>query len=197
MNSCTELPEGYKPVLQIDLQKDKRLALLVNGIALLIVLVLFGISACFVPIDTIFDVTDPFLVLCKFFALCVGTLVYVILHEAVHGIVMRHFCEAKVKFGFTGMYAYAGSAGYYCRRHYIIIALAPIVVWGVVLGLVNLLVPVSWFYVVYFIQVMNLSGGAGDLYVTWKMHKMPPDILVRDSGVAMTVFGHTEERNGI
>lgn len=197
MNSCTVLPEGYKPVLHIDLQKDKRLALLVNGLALLIGVILFGIAVCFVPVDSFMDFANPGMMLWKLAVLCGGIIGYVILHEAVHGVVMRHYCEAKVKFGFTGLYAYAGSEGYYCRRHYIIIALAPIVFWGAVLLLVNFLVPPSWFYVVYWIQVMNLSGAAGDLYVSWKMHKMPPDILVQDTGVEMTVFGRMEEMNGI
>ena len=84
--------------------------------------------------------------------------------------------------------AFVGSNAYYCRKHYIIIALAPIVVWGVVLGIVNVLVPEDWFYVVYMIQMTNISGAAGDLYVSWKMNRLPEDILIQDSGVAMTVY---------
>ena len=40
----------------------------------------------------------------------------------------------------------------------------------------------------YFIQITNISGGAGDLYVTFKFSRMPSDILVQDSGVGMTVY---------
>ena len=188
MNSFEVLPEGYKEILHIDLQKDKKLMLIVNGIAVLIMVLMLVVAAAIVPLTTLIDYEQPSELLHKVAVLGIGSLAYIILHEAVHGIFMRRYCTAKVKFGFTGMYAYAGSEGYYCRKHYITIALAPIVIWGVVLLVANLLVPVSWFYVIYFIQVTNISGAAGDLYVSRKMSKLPQDILVRDTGVAMTVF---------
>ena len=36
MNSYRELPQGYRQIMTIDLQKNKKLALLVNGLALVI-----------------------------------------------------------------------------------------------------------------------------------------------------------------
>ena len=53
---------------------------------------------------------------------------------------------------------------------------------------INALVPTSWFWVVYFLQVCNISGAAGDMFVTVKFAKMPEDILVKDSGVGMVVY---------
>lgn len=188
MNSYRELPQGYRQILHIDLQKDKKLALLVNGLALLICVVMIALLLALAPIERLFRNSGRTELLVKLAVMYGGMIVYIILHEAVHGIVMRRFSDAKVRFGFTGPYAYAGSDAYYCRRHYIIIALAPIVVWGIVLGILNVLVPEDWFYVVYMIQMINISGAAGDLYVSWKMNRLPADILVRDSGVAMTVY---------
>ena len=94
--------------------------------------------------------------------------------------------------GFTGLYAYAGSEAYFNKRSYLVIALAPIVVWGVVLLILNFLVPTSWFWCVYFIQVCNVSGAAGDLYVSCKFSRLPADILIRDTGVSMTVYSRAE-----
>ena len=34
----------------------------------------------------------------------------------------------------------------------------------------------------------NIAGAAGDFYVVWRFAAMPPDILVRDAGVGMTVY---------
>ena len=188
MKSVSVLPEGYGEILHIDLQKDNKLALIVNGLALVIMVAMIAAAAFFVPLSTLFDYKQPLQMLLKAGVLVVGSILYIILHEAVHGIFMRRYCDAKVKFGFTGLYAFAGSEGYYCRKHYIVIALAPIVVWGVVLGILNVLVPAPWFYVVYILQVTNISGAAGDLYVSWRMNKLPKDILVKDTGVAMTVY---------
>ena len=69
-----------------------------------------------------------------------------------------------------------------------VIALAPVVFWGIVIAVINVLVPEGWFWVVYMIQVTNLSGAAGDLYVTVKFSRFPKDILIKDHGVGMTVF---------
>ena len=50
------------------------------------------------------------------------------------------------------------------------------------------LVPQDWFWVIWFWQIMNVSGAAGDVYVTVKLLRQPQDILVKDTGVAMTVY---------
>ena len=188
MNSYKELPQGYREILHIDLQKDKKLMLIVNILGLVVMVVMFAIAVCFVPVTTFFDYGNTMQMMLKLAVLCIGFVVYLVAHEAVHGIMMRYYCDAKVRFGFTGMYAFAASGAYYCRKHYIVVALAPIVVWGIVLGILNFMVPISWFYVIYFIQVGNISGAAGDLYVTWRFRKLPGDILIQDDGVSMTVF---------
>ncbi len=94
----------------------------------------------------------------------------------------------KVKYGFTGLYAFAGSDDYYGKAAYIFIALAPVVLWGVVLLIANFIVPISWFWAVYLIQITNILGAAGNAYVTVKFASLPKDISVQDSGTAMTVY---------
>lgn len=188
MRSYRELPPGYHEIQTIDLQKDKKLALLVNGMALLIAVVMIAAALLLVPVRNLFGNNGLQGILVRLAVMYGGMFAYIILHEAVHGIVMRRFSDAKVRFGFTGLYAYAGSDAYYCRKHYILIALAPVLVWGIVLGILNVLVPQDWFYVVYMIQMANISGAAGDLYVSWNMNRLPADILVRDTGVSMTVY---------
>jgi hypothetical protein len=111
-----------------------------------------------------------------------------VLHELVHGIAMKLCGTKKVKYGVTGVYAYATSDDFYDKKTYIFIALAPVVLWGIVLAVVNLFVSGPWFWVVYFIQINNISGAAGDLYVTARFSRLPGDILIRDYGVGMTVF---------
>ena len=99
----------------------------------------------------------------------------------------------RVKYGYTGLYAFAGSEDYYDKAAYIFIALAPVVLWGVVLLVLQFFVPTSWFWVVYCVQLTNLSGAAGDYFVSIRFSRLPKDILVRDYGVGMNVYSHTEE----
>ena len=191
MRSVTELPGGYAPLMKIDMQKDKKAALVVNGGSVLVMAALW-IAGCFiVPFSAFFQSGDlPFFL--KPVLLILSFCLYMVLHEAVHGIFMKGFGAKKVKFGFTGLYAYAGSNDYFYKKPYITIALAPVVFWGLVLLVLNCLADKFWFWNIYFIQVGNLAGAAGDIYVTCKLLKMPSNILIRDTGVAMEVYGRTE-----
>ena len=181
MKCVTKLPAGYGEILSIDIQKDKKLALLVNGFGLVILIVLVAIGNLLVPITTIFLGMNLLL-------MSVGTVVYIVLHELVHGMCMKYFGSRTVKYGFTGLYAYAGSQDYFEKRDYLIIALAPVVVLGAVLLVLNSVVGIQHFWGIYFIQIANLSGAAGDLYVTYLFSRLPSDILVQDVGVSMVVY---------
>ncbi|MGN0447430.1 MAG: DUF3267 domain-containing protein [Acutalibacteraceae bacterium] len=124
----------------------------------------------------------------RFIVLTVLIIAYMVLHELTHGIAMKICGTKKIKYGFTGLYAFAGSDDYYSKKAYIFIALAPVVLWGLVIAIINPFVPSEWFWIVYILQIMNLSGAAGDLFVTVKFSKFPKDILIKDYGVGMTVF---------
>ena len=158
--------------------------LTVNGIAMVIA-VLLCVPAVFIVSPSALWEEKALL---KSVVLLAGIVIYMVLHELVHGICMRAISGVRPHYGFTGMYAYAGSQAYFGRTAYVFIALAPVVLWGVVLGVINFFVPLDWFWVVYIIQIGNLSGAGGDLYVTCRMARMPADILVQDTGVAMTVY---------
>ena len=187
-NSKT-LPAGYVRIREIDLRKNRREALVVNIGAIVIAVLAALAGHAFVPITALFDMSSMPAYFARFLVLIAGYIAYIVLHEAVHGVVMYHYCQVRPTFGFAGLYAYAGSTAYFNRRSYIVIAMAPVVLWGVVLALIAPFVSAPWFWVVHFIQIGNLSGAAGDLYVTSLMMKMPEDILVCDAGVSMAVYG--------
>lgn len=189
MKAVNSLPDGYKEYYSIDLQKNKKMSLVVNLIAVIIGVAMVVPVLYLIPFSTLFDMSDGMLM---FFirpaVLIVSMIAYIVLHELVHGIAMKICGTKKVKYGFTGLYAFAGSEDYYDKKAYIFIALAPVVLWGVVLAVINCFVPTEWFWVVYLIQIANISGAAGDLFVTIKFSRFPKDILVKDYGVGMTVY---------
>ena len=193
MKSVQSLPEGYKEIYSIDLQKNKKMSLIINALALIIAAVLTVPMIFVVPISSLFNMDDgysPYII--RFAAILALIVLYMVLHEIVHGIAMKMCGTKKVKYGFTGLYAFAGSEDYYDKKSYIFIALAPIVVLGIVLGIINFFVPTEWFWVIYLIQITNISGAAGDLFVTVKFSRLPKDILVKDYGVGMHVFSKSE-----
>lgn len=189
MKALNILPDGYGQIYEINLQKNKKKMLLVNGIALLISALMVVPMCFYIPITELFSFEKGILqYFIRFAALFGLSIVYMVLHELVHGITMKLCGTKKVKYGFSGLYAFAGSDDYYDKKSYITIALAPVVLWGVVIAIINCFMPREWFWVVYFLQIMNISGAAGDMYVTFKFSKMPKDILVRDHGVGMKVY---------
>lgn len=191
MHSTTVLPEGYQEAEHINLQTDKKKAAWINGVAaaVFIGLLVLGHFA-FQPIWEFYDLDGDFwMTMLRLGVLLVGYIAYIVLHELTHAGAMKLAGGTKMRFGFTGLYAYAGSEqDYFNKAAYIVIALAPLVVWGVIFTILLVLVPKDWFWVIYFFQVGNLTGAAGDLYVTAKILKMPKDVLVMDTGIEMFFY---------
>lgn len=189
MGAVQTLASDYKEIYSVNLQKDKKAAIIVNALAVAIGVAMVIPMNFLVPLSTLFSMENGLAnYFFRFLVFIVSTVAYMCLHELVHGLTMKFFGTQKVKYGFTGMYAFAGSDDYYDKKSYLTIALAPIVVFLFVFAVLNLIVPLEWFWVVYLLQVLNISGAAGDLFVTVKFAKMPKDILVKDCGVAMTVY---------
>lgn len=187
MKATLGLPENYAQIDKIELQSNRTIAIFVNLLAAGIALAMLVPMFFLVPIYTLMEGDLP-LVLLKLGVALVAMAAYFVLHELVHGLFFRIFGGKRVKFGFTGLYAYAGCEAYCPRIPYLIISLSPILLLGAVIGVVQYFVPVSWFWVVYLIQIINVSGAAGDIYVTYKLLRYPADALVQDTGVSMTVY---------
>lgn len=185
------LPEGYAESEKIDLVKNKKQMLLVNGLALVLAALLLVLGIWIQPegAENIFDFeNNALLTALKCLVLCASLFAYIVGHEAVHGAFMWYYSRQKPHFGLSFTYAYAGSEVYFAKKPYLVIALAPLAVWSVVLAVINWLAPAGWFWVVWFIQLNNVSGAAGDLFVSVLMSKKPDNVLVQDTGTAMTVY---------
>ncbi|MBQ3385438.1 MAG: DUF3267 domain-containing protein [Erysipelotrichaceae bacterium] len=190
MHAIQKLPENYEPSLELNLQKDKKTALKVNGLAVGLTFILMLIGIVIHPLNFNFATDEDFKsFIIKMIVISISYIAYIILHEFTHGMAMKHYGGQKVQYGFTGMYAYAGSKeDYFDRYAYIRIALAPLVIWGIVFLVLNIVIPKDWFWVIYFLQIGNISGAAGDLFVSWKVSKMPETLYVRDTGIDMTIY---------
>ena len=193
MKAKQELPAGFKEHFKLDLKSNKQM-LIVNGISLGIVLIMIFVMNFFVPINTILGDGENLGDLAEKLIILAGLMfVYVILHEAVHGITMKIFGAKRLKFGFKSMYAYAGSDEYFGKIEYIVIALAPVIVWGIVFVVINAVVPASYFWFVYVLQIINVSGAAGDIYVSIRFAGLDRAVLIQDTGTSMIVYAKEKE----
>lgn len=188
MKSYSTLPQGYAPYASIDLLHNKKQFWIVNGLS--IALCVFMLIPPFLWGHPLFDINSEEPLSACFIRLgiaLIGLLLYIALHELTHGIVMMA-CGARVHYGYKVAYAYAGSLSYFPRSAYIVIALAPVVVWGIVFAVLTACLPERWFWVVWLWQLMNVSGAAGDLYCSLRILRASRDTLVQDTGTAMTFY---------
>lgn len=179
---------GYKECTRIDLVKNKKEALLVNIYGIIIMVVM----AVFIPllimggiIEFNLETTFPLF----FIVLLISLILYIPLHEIVHGIVLKNFTDEKLSFGWKLVYAYCGSKeAVVDRKEYYAVALAPLLVFSVVFISLMFLNP-SLSLVWYVMEIMNVSGSVGDIYVSIKLRKEKSrDILITDSGTDMSFW---------
>ena len=179
---------GYRECTKIDLVKNKKEALLVNIYGIIIMVVM----AVFIPllimggiIEFNLETTFPMF----FIVLLISLILYIPLHEIVHGIVLKKYTDEKLSFGWKLVYAYCGSKeAVVDRKEYYAVALAPLFVFSVVFISLMVLNP-SLSLVWYVMEIMNVSGSVGDIYVSIKLRKEKSrDILITDSGTDMSFW---------
>lgn len=191
MKSYAMLPQGYAPYASIDLVHNKKQFWIVNGLSVVLCVIMWVLPALwgYSLLDFGGDGSLSAYFLRVGIAIA-GLLAYIALHELTHGAVMKA-CGASVRYGYKVVYAYAGSDAYFTRPAYVAIALAPVVVWGIVFAVLAACLPREWFPVVWLWQLVNISGAAGDFYCTCRILRAPRDTLVQDTGTAMTFYRKT------
>ena len=189
MRGTLTLPDGYAGLCSIDLQKDKRLALLINGLALLIALPLVFLGNRIVLLRTLFSMDDGFWLLFSAPGYADGRVcgiccpartgawrLYEIFQRRARALRLHRavrVCGQRSLFYKEALFYHRARAGGRLGRG--AAGLCMLAARAVVLT-------------VYLIQIGNIAGAAGDFYVVWRFAAMPPDILVRDAGVDMTVY---------
>ena len=183
-----ELPAGYREALVIDAKDDKKL---IRGMTLASLLV-FGVFL-WLGIGTQWHgMKDAPPSLSMPLIFCLSLIVYLVLHELVHGAAYKLLTGQKLTFGLTLSVAFCGVPEIYVyRRASLIAVLAPFVVFTA-LGLVLLAaLPGAWekFFVLCFLG-LHIGGCSGDLYNTWLyLTKFKdPRTLTRDTGPVQTFY---------
>lgn len=194
----SQLPAGYELYEVLDLTgttgENNNIAKKLAIMSALIIAVMIGWALVFAGIDIseAFEIPLPKFVF-RFFAMIIGIVVYIFVHEGVHGFFIKMFSGQAPFYGKNlkaGMF-YAGSHCFFGKAAYITIALAPFIVWGVILAMMLSELAVksaeNWWFL-YAVQIMNFTGSVGDLYVAWRTLHMPKGILVQDDGTKMRFY---------
>ena len=184
-----EVPAGYREVFHFD-AKDRKDAVKMTIWAFIImviavVLVILGADLKQIDMDHVF----------KYYAVwIVSMIVYIVLHELVHGAVYKALTHRKLTFGITWSAAFCGVPDIYVYRNTALASLvAPLTVFTVLLVPLTLwlrTVDMGWYMVSGLLFAIHISGCAGDLYITNMLLTKfkDPRILMRDTGPAQWIF---------
>ena len=186
-----ELPSGYRQALYIN-AKSAKFGLIFNLIALAVLVLVMIAAVILLRVGGrlsvgILQMDFPQLLLVDL-TLIGSLLVYIVLHELVHGIAYKARTGEKLTFGISWSCAFCGVPRIYTYRKTALIAvLAPFTVFTLVLipilALLYFLSPL-YFLIVALVFGLHLGGCSGDLYVTYLLLTKFKDskTLMRDTG---------------
>ncbi len=185
-----QIPQGYHEVLywKITGQPMRMIVLQVVSIPLFIasLLVFYGLAAWLGRLPLSGHIS-----LLQGIGLLIGLPFVLVLHELVHGLVMRYF-GAHPRYGvmWKQLMFYATSPGYaFPRRRYLYVALAPLVVISVLAVLAMLpLAGTTWVGLWALLASVNAAGAIGDLWISLVVLRYPPRAYVIDERDGMRIY---------
>ncbi|RAX47765.1 DUF3267 domain-containing protein [Arthrobacter sp. AQ5-05] len=182
------LPDAYREYRTVDL-KDKKFTVAVQIIFGVVVLVAVGVALLLgLPLRSSWS---PILTIPVTLAAC---LIYMAAHEATHGVVLQALTKVKPSYALRFPFLTTGSRAYLTRRSAVIIAIAPAVIWGLVLLAALLTLPQDFLLTTYILLALNFAGSAGDLVEVYVVSRQPSDALVQDDGNKVLVFVPLDSR---
>lgn len=190
-NFYRTLPAGYEKVMCVDLEKDKKLLIWINVVAMVFFLVSLFLGTAFyaskLPENT--TVWQDLALLLWFFVLYCA---YIVLHELTHGVAYKFMTGEKLCFGFNGMVAWCGVPDLYVSRRTAMISLAaPFLLFDVIFGLMALIPSTPLIQGLGIVLLGSHIGGcAGDLYDLWLLNTRlkSPQTLMIDPGPVQTFY---------
>lgn len=160
-------------ICQWDFQKNKKLALLVNGFGLLLMAVMFTLMYWAMPIQMMrwgmerVGIVFWLLLLLAAIALC--GLVKALVHK-----VSRKPGEKEIR----------GTR----KGSYILRSLLPMLAVGLILIVAQAIVSTQWRWFVFLVQMVNVAGTAQELIVALRLLFAPRDALVVDLDMGVKVY---------
>lgn len=177
------VPPGYKLGRAIDLRDDSRAAATIQVTLVCVVAVMIGLALLLdLPLDSSWSAG---VVAATTIALCVA---YTVLHELTHGAALRLLTGVRPTFAVRLPYLVTGSPAYLDKTRAIVVALAPVIIWGAVLVAALLTVQSDLVLTVYIVLTLNVASSAGDYYEVWAIAALPAGALIRDDGEQTSVF---------
>ena len=182
-SNAASLPAGYKLKAKMDLKEDRKINLAIQFTFVMIVLLMIGMAKWF-GFQTRSNWSTGITILMT----ALTGLAYMAVHELTHGIFMRVLSGVKPAYFARFPFLCSGSTAYFNKASFIVVALAPVALWGAVLIALLVLLPHDFFLSIYIVIGLNFAGAAGDYFQVYKIAKLPSMALIQDDGKVTSVF---------
>jgi len=111
-------------------------------------------------------------------------------HEGLHGLAIR-WAGHRPRFGMKlrqGVFYATADKAYFPRRHFVIVALAPLVGLTLLGMAAMLLLPDALAYYAGLTVALNAAGSIGDLWMSAVVLRYPPDSLIKDEADRIRIY---------
>ncbi len=190
MKTCLILPDRYVQTDYVNLHADRRLYHILNIVSFLIGIAIIAVGWLWKGFDSLVALAlrglSGYLLRVLEFAVC--AIAYLALHELKHGLFMRLFSGIRAHHGRKGLLLFTYSEVYFCRRDFLIIMLAPVLIFFVAFAVPAVFLEREWFWLFMLLQVINLGGSVGDFYLAGRALRQPKNALFLSVGVSLTVY---------
>lgn len=169
--------------------KEIKIPRIINTITIGLIVIGTLIVQYLVPLHELFDLIKqtPLLIL----AFLLTTFVYIVLHELIHGILMRCYSGISPQYGFSGPFIFAKSEAIFTKSAYIIITLAPMIVLGVICSLLFFITSGAGIWFALYVGVLNLYTSRGDLQAVILLKGLPSTYSIKDDGDSVHILKQT------
>jgi len=195
ISSTRTLPDGYIQTHEINLAKNKGLAILLNIVGFIVFALSFVLLGLFVrwsrpELATItFSIRGGLSTILQLLGLLVLVAIITVVHELIHGFFFWVFTRSKPVYALRPAYAYAAAPDRFIPvRHYWMIGLAPLVIMDAIGLLLILLAPASWILTILLLVALNTAGSIGDMFITARLLRLSPASLAKDTGDRVCFF---------
>lgn len=195
-NYYHELPQGYREVMVVDAKDNKKVAVaftvfsFVLG-AIAFIPILLNLNGSF---RSVINGENSKTVFITYLVAVAAFIIYLILHELVHGAAYKALTHQKLTFGLTLTVAFCGVPDVYTSRRTALIALAaPFVTFTVIfIPLIIWLHSVNQLFYLFagILFALHFGGCIGDLYMMYILlfKYKDPRTLMNDTGPKQTIY---------
>ena len=137
---------------------------------------------------TVTPITPRKALLIQAAVLCLGLVCGLLLHEGLHGLLMRLGGGSRIRLGFIGLRPYMQCSACFDRRSYRRILLLPALLWEILLLVAVILVPAGWKWTLYILLIGNTAAGWEDISLLLMTRSGGAEALYQHRGTVAEVY---------